>query len=466
MKNILFIAYEFPPMNRGGVFRSLAFVKFLPEFGYNPVVMTLARSSYPNAGGVFQMDENLGAEVYERFSIEEIESDLVPAFKKTRIRFFLDTFFSVHGYEGDGWQKGFDQKFEEIIRKYKPVGIVATVPPFGILPLVSSYAKKYGLPMILDFRDAWSQWRTTPYASYLHYLVTLNYERKYLRDANAVVVTSKQTKSDFLQLHPQTDPSKIYYIPNGIEGSLNDWSDIDFKKSTITIGYVGSFYFDPMAREQMLNPWWKKSYHRIFQYMPDKQDWLYRTPHFFFKAIRNLLDQYPEYTSRIRIRFAGKSNPWLNEMIKSFNLVEQVELLGSISHKESIAFQETCDLLLITSSKRVGLADYSIAGKTFEYFKMQKPILAFVCEGSQKEILEESGMALICDPDSTESNVVFIKDLFEGRIKLKPDYEFLSGLTRQKLTGQLAEVISSVINKDAHSNGILTTNSRSTAVFF
>ena len=235
-------------------------------------------------------------------------------------------------------------------------------------------------------------------------------------------------------------------ITNGFDDEINDWEIVLPKKDNYVIGYVGSFYYDKEATEMMLMPWRKKKLHRKLQYISVKQNWLYRSPYFFFKALRILFDKHPRYTKILNIKFAGKKPDWLYDMIKEFRLEKNVELLGVISHQDSMHFQQTCDALLITSSKVIGGSDYSIAGKTFEYFTMQKPIIAFVSEGAQKDILQQSGTALICDPDNAESAAENILELFEHKINLIPDNNFLSSLSRKKLTEKLSVVIQEIIN--------------------
>ena len=208
----------------------------------------------------------------------------------------------------------------------------------------------------------------------------------------------------------------IHYIPNGYDGVLGNWQPVDAGKQKITIGYVGSFYFSPEARIQMLKPWWKKRGHRMLQYIPQKQDWLYRSPYFFFKALQYIKKLDPVSAGRIQVKFVGKANPWLEEMIAEAGLEDQVHLCGVKPHSEALEFQKECDMLLITSAKRIGGKDYSIAGKTFEYIQAQKPILAFASPGAQKELLEQTGMALICDPDQTEDSALKMIRLMKGEI--------------------------------------------------
>jgi hypothetical protein len=443
MTNILFIAFEFPPLNRGGVHRSLAFVRFLPQFGINPIVITLAPESYEHTFDAYGYDETLGKETRDNTTI--LPAKAGKPIQLSRVGQFVSIYFSIHGNETDYWKEDFNKVAAEAIRQHNIKAVFATVPPFSVLPLATELAEQHKLPLILDFRDAWSQWRTVPYGTIGHYWANLFYEGKYFKKAAAIIATSGETLADFKKLHASVDSNKFHYVPNGYNGELAQWKDNDVNKDEIVIGYVGSFYFNPEAREQMLKPWWKKRAHRMLQYIPQKQDWLYRSPHFFFEALRQLKETSPELAKKIKVRFVGKKTDWLNPMIEKAGLDDSIEQLGELPHAKAMAFQQDCDLLLITSAKRIGGKDYSIAGKTFEYIQSQKPILAFVCDGSQKDILADSGMALMCNPDDTAGSAQIIKDYITGKTTLTPNYTFIKTLSRQYLTEQLAGIIQKAI---------------------
>lgn len=446
MINVLFIAFEFPPLNRGGVHRPLAFVQYLSKFDIRPIVITLDPASFEDVYDTYGYDELLGKHIRDRSDIINVKVD--KPIKLSAIQNFMAIYFSIHGNETKYWKNNFYTTIEKLVQQENLQAIFATVPPFSVLPLVSKIAKKYQLPLVLDFRDAWSQWRMVPYGSIFHYWKTLEMEKKYLATAEAVIATSQQTLCDFKKLYPAIPETKYHYIPNGYMGNLNNWEPIDSNQETFTIGYVGSFYYSPDARQQMLSPWWKKKRHRIFQYIPNRQDWLYRSPFFFFKALQQFISLYPSLGKKVKVKFVGKKQEWLPSMIKVFALDEHVEIVGELPHRESLLFQQQCDALLITSAKQINGRDYSIAGKTFEYLKMQKPVIAFVCEGAQKDILSEAGTALICNPDDTENAVLKLHDLFTGEIQLMPNLAFLKNLSREALTGQLADIIKKTSKKD------------------
>ena len=47
MRTVLIIAYDFPPLRTSGVYRPLKFAKYLPEFGWRPIILTV--SNYGDA---------------------------------------------------------------------------------------------------------------------------------------------------------------------------------------------------------------------------------------------------------------------------------------------------------------------------------------------------------------------------------------------------------------------------------
>lgn len=446
MQTIFLLAYEFPPLNVGGVQRPLKFVKYLPEFGIKPVVFSLDPASYPLVFEDAPLDASTEAEIPPATELVRVASDDIVSLKQGKLRDFLTTWFSVLPREGQGWRQHLEQAFSQQLEKHRPAALMVTAPPFSIIPLAVDLAERYDLPLLLDMRDAWSGWNMTPYGSYFHYLATLALERRCFESASAVIATSDQTMADFQRLHSGIPATKFHLITNGYDQNVPDWDvkPLATGDDKFTIGYVGSFYYAPDARRQMFTPWWRKRGQRMLQYVPQQEDWLYRSPWFFFRAIRALLDRRPELESRLAVRFAGAKPDWITGMVCEFQLDGVVEFLGRIPLAESLRFQASCDALLLTSSKVVGGQDYSIAGKTFEYLSMKKPIIGFVAEGAQKRLLEQTGLALLCDPDDSEGSSARLEQLLAGGWQAAPNRSLLDSLHRRKLAGQLAGLITRV----------------------
>ena len=65
-RRVLVMAYYFPPMGLSGVQRTLKFVKYLPEFGWEPMVLTT------NSGSYYAYDDTL---------LDELTSDKIKIFR-------------------------------------------------------------------------------------------------------------------------------------------------------------------------------------------------------------------------------------------------------------------------------------------------------------------------------------------------------------------------------------------------
>lgn len=437
---VIFISYELPPFKSGGVYRSAAFLKYLKEFGITPIVITLSKKSIEKNYPGFIIKDDFGDNILTHHKVYEVDSTLQFS-HSNNIFNFLDYYFHPNGREAKYWKANFFSTIDEVMKNNKPDFIFVTAPPFSIVSLAIKASKKYNLPLILDLRDAWSNWVVSPYGSIFHYWYKKKTEELALKNAFKIITTSLQTEADLKSSHPNINPKKFRYIPNGFEVLTGLWNSANKKEhGKFRIGYVGSFYFDPTSRDAMLKKWYQKKAHRMLQYVPNLQDWKYRSPYFFFKSIFNLVAKFPEYRNRISIEFAGENPQWLIEMVHEFGLSDMFSHYGTINHKDCLDFQTKMDGMLITSAKMINGRDYSIAGKTFEYFQNQKPILAFVCEGAQKDILDKSGMAVVFNPDDAEASGLMLKNFIDGKITLQPDMNFISQFNRKQLTKKLADV--------------------------
>jgi len=443
MQTVFLLAYEFPPLNVGGVQRPLKFVKYLPEFGIKPVVFSLDPASYPQVFQDIPLDASTEADIPAGTELVRVPSEDIVSLKQGKLRDFMTTWFSVLPREGQGWREHLEQAFAREFEKHRPTALMVTAPPFSIIPLAVDLARRYKLPLLLDMRDAWSGWNMTPYGSYFHYRATLALERRCFEAATAIIGTSDQTVADFKRLHPGIREAKFHLITNGYDQDVEDWDmpPLAKKDGKFIIGYVGSFYYSPQARQQMFTPWWRKRGQRMLQYVPQREDWRYRSPYYFFRAVRTLLDRQPGLEHRLAVRFAGQKPDWMESMVAEFRLQIVVEFLGRIPLAESLRFQASSDALLLTSSKVVDGQDYSIAGKTFEYLSMKKPIIGFVAEGAQKRLLKQTGLALLCDPDDSEGSSAQLEQLLASSWQAAPNRSLLDSLHRRKLTGQLANLI-------------------------
>ena len=115
MTDVFFIAYEFPPLNRGGVFRSLKFVKYFNDFNIKPILFTLNPKNYKDVYNEHKTDNKL---INELKSVDKeiiyVKSDNIVNIKKNKIKSFFYFYFNVLGVIHKNWEKYF---FEEAEKK-------------------------------------------------------------------------------------------------------------------------------------------------------------------------------------------------------------------------------------------------------------------------------------------------------------------------------------------------------------
>ncbi len=439
--SLLMLAFEFPPLSGVGVQRSLKLAKYLPEHGVTPVVVTTDGASL----------EAWFGRALDQAPLDELSPDVVmtrvpcpkPPVPSGLWARRLRHFFSLGEEDiGSQWEPQLTAAWDRLVAETQPAAVYVSIPPFSLAPLAVNLARRSRLPLIVDFRDSWSQWCHSPRASWLHYLLVLRRERQCLDAADAVVATTAQIVRDLQAVHPGVARDHFHVIANGYDAALpTAFPPRATTAGPFVIGYVGSFYYLPQTRASVMAPWWRLPPRHWLHYSPKREDWLYRTPYFFFLALRKLLDDRPAVRSNVKVRFVGDPEDWLIAQVEHFGLRDVVEHLGRLPHGASLAFQAECDALLSTSAKTIGGRNAFVAGKTFEYVTSGRPVIAFVSEGEQKSFWQESGIASICDPDNPEASARALEQLVAGRFAPAPNLPFLRRFHRRETARQLSELL-------------------------
>ncbi len=344
------------------------------------------------------------------------------------------------------WKPYLLSVLEKAVNEFNPRFVLITVPPFSLLSFITKYFKNKNIPIIYDFRDPASFWVSSPFPSKFHYLYIKHVERKCLTTCALALVVSPEMKNIYSKLYPFAS-HKIEIVFN----SFNDYKPEEHPvvREKFVIGYFGSFYFDPYSDNLKKQKWWKKKPYQYLQYIPYKQDWKYRTPYFFFKALSYLFHEYPEYKETVSVVFCGNELKWFTEMVREFDLESVVLHKGFLPKDKVVELENQCNAFLITSSKFLGARDYCIAGKTYDYFRYSKPIIAFVSDGDQKWAVENSGLGIICNPDDPIDSYKKLQNLFDdGSRQFYPNYSFLDQFTtNSQLSNLLLKIEHTLFSK-------------------
>lgn len=446
-KTVLILAYQFAPQNVGGTYRPLKFVKYLPDFGYKPVVLTIV--PYENDKYLkFNLNEELLNDIPEEAEVVRIPIDKskVNWDNSNRVAEFIRFLLKISDDNAKMWRDNLLEALPEIIAKHKPEVFYATLPPFSMGELATEISKKYALPLVIDMRDLFSHWAMSPHKSKFHFKKKVQLESKWFKQASAITTATPELTQTFRDSHPNIKPEKFKTLLNGIDSLNMNASEIKVEAGQkMNVAYIGSFYYSEGARRDIFTPWYKKSIHKWFEYVPRREDWLYRTPYFFLKAMRAALDLRPELDKVLTFTIYGTQEPWLEKHIDEMNLREHVTIKGFVPKSKIIQEIDSIDYFLATSEKVEGRASYCIPSKIFDYFEFNKPILAFIVEGDQKDVMQNYGSSIFINPEDAESkNAQALIDLHEKGVLLKPNSAYLKNFQRKNLTEQLSQILDSI----------------------
>ena len=422
MKKVLIITYYWPPSGGAGVQRWLKFAKYLPEFGWQPIILTVdpKYASYP------QRDNSLLTEVdsncmvfttksfelynlykfvsgkkevpYGGFANESKEGIFQKVSKFLRGNFLLPD-------PRKGWNKYAYKKATELIREYHIETVITTSPPHSTQLIGLKLKRNFPIQWIADLRDPWTdiyyynQFKHTALAR----ITDQNYERKVVENADLLITVSEDVKRIFAEKSDLRIANKTFVIPNGFD-------EDDFKINILpaetrkVITYSGTIS-EAYPLESLL------------------------------KALCLLPD---ELKSQIIIRFVGKVPASIVDQFRSAGL--EIDLTGYVDHPRSIEYLFRSDLLLLVIPK-VKNNKGILTGKFFEYLASQKPVLAIgPTDGDLAKIIQETKCGKLFDYDDMKGMRRFIQDKLSNPKELSSP-ELANRYSRKELTRDLTKIL-------------------------
>ncbi|MFP4368292.1 MAG: glycosyltransferase [Candidatus Kapaibacterium sp.] len=410
-RNALIIAYYFPPMGLSGVQRTLKFVKYLPEYGWKPIVLTSTPASY------YAYDESLLDDIDTNITELHRTGAKNPQKKKAKFpsyftqkigRAVLQTF-----YQPDSkikWKKSAFELGCRIMEENDINIIFATAPPFTDFLVARELSKKYDKPFVADYRDTWVDNPFHFYPTPFHKNYSIELEKDILTHASKVFVTTRHAKELILQRYRIISHNDIIILPHGYDPE-------DFHKA---------------PRVERYNKKLVITHSGLFQ---DN-----RTPKYFLKALAKFIEENPEAKDKIEARFIGLMRPGHQKLIKKYGLDNNVELMGYLPHKEAVAGILASDVLWLMLFDTV-----RSPGKLYEYFGARKPLLVCAPEGIIRQTAEESGAAFSADPKNTamiKEKLAEIYSLWKSGALPVPDASFTERYNRENITSDLARELS------------------------
>jgi glycosyltransferase involved in cell wall biosynthesis len=217
MEKILFIAYQFPPRGGPGVHRSLNFVKYLRDSGFDPIVLTVDENDIRKSG--YTTDETLLSAIPNDIKIIRTPSyepvKLVRFLMKLHIYRIAWFFFYPLLWEwSTRWSKKNIPVAEKIIRENNIRLVYTSSGPFSVLSLGKKLKEQANVKWIADLRDPFTDAYAWDFPSKFHWKARRKFEKNTLPFADKLILNTPETRKLFLE-RKLTTPEKSTCITNG-----------------------------------------------------------------------------------------------------------------------------------------------------------------------------------------------------------------------------------------------------------
>jgi len=416
MRRILLLAEKFPPHQLSGTARPFYFAKYLPEFGYEPLVV--ASRVLP---GEQRDDAQLG-ELPDSVSVRRIGPWLAPMRGRGEPR-------SGAGEGADGrlsvtrrlllelGQRAYwylDWSAPAILGAVRAARaadcelIWVTAPHARNYLIGHAVARILGKPLIIDMRDPWTYgplW-TPPTPSWAREEAW--WAQQVLAAASLIITTSPLTTAEMQRRFPGS-AERFATIPNGFEPQQLD-AERNAPGDRCLLRYVGSFGAG-------------------------------RSPEPLLAALRQAIDAGLD-EQLIWLDFVGNFGGH-DALIERYDLSACVSLTGHVPQRRSLELMRGSDVNLCLQTLDSG--NDVIAGKMYEYLAAGRAVLALVDpSGGDAWLLNETNFGVVADPGDTASASAAITKLVEqwqrGELPSEPPPGLIP-FSRRALTERLARLL-------------------------
>ena len=417
------ISYYWPPAGGISVLRTLKIVKYLRNFGWEPIVYAPSNAHYPiidtdNLDEIPSGVTVLKKKVLEPFqafkfltgrkkeqslnSIVQVR-DKKPSFMDNlgiwiRGNFFIPDARSL-------WIKPSVKFLLKYLEKNPVDAIFTDGPPHTNTYIANLLKKKTSIPWLSDYQDPWTQ------VDYYQMLkIGKRADRKHrkmeqecFKNADKITIASPQWKSDLESIGAK-NVEVIYY---GYDEA--DFQDLKNEPSEyFDIVHIGLLGID-------------------------------RYPEDFFQVLEALNNP------KIRLILAGQVDVEVQKGLKSLKNVT-VDFRGTVPRKEALQLAMNADLLLLPINKAEN-AGGRLPGKLYEYLRTYNPILALGgTSGDSAQIIEQTGTGRTIGYNDKKGQEEFLTTLIAGNISLSPKKQLISSFSNENQTKKIAQYLDEIVS--------------------
>jgi glycosyltransferase involved in cell wall biosynthesis len=417
MRHVLLVTRNFPPTSHVSVERAMKLVKYLPEFGWSPTVLTGAQ---PTAG--LTEDPTLLSQVP---GVEVIRSR-APEFSM---------FYGGSSGGGASGGAGARVRRRGVLHPkawlipdsqalWYPFAVRAALrrgrrapwdavigtsfPPTAIL-VAHTVAARLGVPYVADFRDSWTNYHYAPRRPAPLAELERRLEARMLRDAAAVVAVDAHIVDYAFSRVAVADRPPMYVIPNG-------YDEDDFRGAVpadlppFSIVHTGR---------------------------------LRRSPRPLWEALSLALRERPDLRGRMHVWQVGAVDPEAVADLEAPPDGVIVHRQPPVSQREAIGYMLGADLLLLEEFGAV------FPSKGLQYLRASRPILALVDQGRAiRRVMASMRLAHLVHRDDPAGIAAEVLRLATGpRPPTSPPDESIEAYSRREIARRYAAVLDGVRNR-------------------
>ncbi|MGO8683966.1 MAG: glycosyltransferase [Thermoleophilia bacterium] len=454
-RTVLLMTYEFPPAGGSGVQRIAKFARYLPGFGWTPVVLTSAPAKGRPTDGSLLAD--VRGVVALRLPPWRVSSAAMAALAPLKYvyrrrrgvagRTDTDVAGRSPGVDSPGRQPGADQLGRQpgngssapavsvrlarsvsmddatwwavlsagagvaFARRHAVQAVVATGPPFSVACAGRRLARRLGVPFVVDMRDGW---RDNPAAWYpndrarRHAIVA---ERAVVAAADVVLATTGVIADEARALGGHD----VRVLPNGYDATdIVPWQPS--ADGPLRLVFMGRMYRNHSEPWQLLD------------------------------ALVRLRTERPELT--VTLDIIGDAWSPVRHEVTTRGLSDCVTFAGYLPHRQAAERLSRADVAVAIVVDRPGARATALA-KIFEYMGTGIPTLALVPpDGESARLIRAAAAGWIVAPHDVDAIRAQLVELAEakqrGSLGVSIDAAVVARYDRRALTGELAAVLDEV----------------------
>lgn len=390
LMRVLVVSREAPPALGPHPIRVAKLAKYLPEFGWDPTILTVP------ADHVWYVDHQLEEDIagrmvvrvprlFARVAHPTAAVSRGPGSNAPTLRPFGRGLRNLRSRLGalilqpdpsvlwaipaarhaSGLVGGFD-------------AILTTGPPFST-HLVGAYvASRCDLPWVAEYRDNWTVNPLYRRAWAIQWLNT-RLDRWFLSRARRVIVVSEAARAELSARYPSVAP-RLHVAMNGFDP--DDLPPRQSSPATFEMVHAGTL---------------------------DER----RNPRPLFSALATLVSERPDIAARIRLRLMGNVPDWAVSAARAAIGPDRVEYDGLVAHREAL-LRASRAAVLIGLTTRAESGDAGLTSKLLEYIGLRRPVLMLAPPGPARDVVQETGAGAVADPDDITGIATGIAELFDA----------------------------------------------------